>query len=66
MIPKMEYALITVTLAVSRGIFTGPTAHQMLGVTVLHVCITTLLAPILLKATFKPELIHNEKTDMRL
>ena len=66
MIPKMEYALITVTLAVSRGIFTGPTAHQMLGVTVLHVCVTTLLAPILLKATFKPELIHNEKTDMRL
>jgi len=55
MIPKMEYALITVTLAVSRGIFTGPTAHQMLGVTVLHVCITTLLAPILLKATFKKE-----------
>ena len=55
MIPKMEYALIVATLAVSRGIFTGPTAHQMLGVTVLHVCITTLLAPILLKATFKPE-----------
>ena len=55
MIPKMEYALITVTLAVSRGIFTGPTAHQMLGVTVLHVCVTTLLAPILLKATFKKE-----------
>lgn len=55
MIPKMEYALIAATLAVSRGIFTGPIAHQMLGVTVLHVCITTLLAPILLKATFKPE-----------
>lgn len=54
MIPKMEYALIAATLAVSRGIFTGPIAHQMLGVTVLHVCITTLLAPILLKATFKP------------
>lgn len=53
MIPKMEYALIAATLAVSRGIFTGPVAHQMLGVTVLHVCITTLLAPILLKATFK-------------
>jgi len=55
MIPKMEYALVVASLAVSRGIFTGPTAHQMLGVTVLHVCITTLLAPILLKATFKPE-----------
>ncbi|MCX6672119.1 MAG: cation:proton antiporter, partial [Euryarchaeota archaeon] len=51
MIPKMEYALIAVTLAISRGIFTGPLAQQMLGVTVLHVCITTLLAPILLKAT---------------
>jgi Kef-type K+ transport system membrane component KefB len=55
MIPKMEYALVVATLAVSRGIFTGPIAQQMLGVTVLHVCITTLLAPILLKATFKPE-----------
>lgn len=55
MIPKMEYALVAVTLAVSRGIFTGSIAHQMLGVTILHVCITTLLAPILLKATFKPQ-----------
>jgi len=54
MIPKMEYALIAATLAVSRGIFTGPIAQQMLGVAVLHVCITTVLAPILLKATFKP------------
>ncbi len=53
MIPEMEYALIVVTLAVSRGIFKGAMAHQMLGVTILHVCITTMLAPILLKATFK-------------
>jgi Kef-type K+ transport system membrane component KefB len=64
MIPKMEYALIAATLAVSRGIFTGPLAHQMLGVTVLHVCITTLLAPILLKAAFKPELKNSEKIDI--
>jgi len=55
MIPRMEYALIAATLAVSRGIFTGAIAHQMIGVTILLVCITTLIAPILLKATFKKE-----------
>lgn len=55
MIPRMEVALIVVTTAVSQGVFTGALAHQILAVTVLLVCVTTFLAPILLKATFKME-----------
>ena len=55
MIPRMEVALIVATTAIAQGIFTGRLAHQMLAVTVLHVCVTTFLAPILIKATFKKE-----------
>jgi Kef-type K+ transport system membrane component KefB len=55
MIPRMEVALIVVTTAIAQGIFTGALAHQILAVTVLLVCVTTFLAPILIKATFKKE-----------
>ncbi len=55
MIPKMEVALIIVTTAIAHGVFDfrpGLPA-QMLGLTVLHVCVTTFLAPVLLKFAFQ-------------
>ena len=53
MIPRMELALIIATAAVSHGLLTGNIAHQILLSTVLLTIITTLLAPFLIKATFK-------------
>ena len=53
MIPRMELALIIVTAAISRGILIGDIAHQILVTTILLTVVTTLLAPILIKATFK-------------
>lgn len=53
MIPRMELALIIVTTAYARNIFSESFGDQILIVTVFLVIITTLLAPILIKATFK-------------
>ena len=53
MIPRMELALIIATAAVSRGMITGFHAHQILLTTILMTVITTLIAPFLIKATFK-------------
>ena len=55
MIPRMELALIISTAAISRGIITGDLAHQILLTTILLTIITTLLAPVLIKAMFKNE-----------
>ena len=55
MIPRMELALIISTAAISRGIITGDLAHQILVTTILLTIITTLLAPVLIKAMFKNE-----------
>lgn len=53
MIPRMELALIIVAAAISRGLLTGNVAHQILIVTILLTIVTTLIAPVLIKASFK-------------
>lgn len=53
MIPRMELALIIVAAAISHGLLTGNVAHQILLITVLLTLVTTILAPFLIKATFK-------------
>ena len=53
MIPRMELALIIAAAAISRGLLTGDVAHQILITTILLTIVTTLLAPVLIKATFK-------------
>ena len=53
MIPRMELALIIVTAAISHGILTGQVAHTVLLTTVLLTIVTSLVAPFLIKATFK-------------
>ncbi len=52
MIPRMELALIIATAAISRGLLVGDVAHQILVVTVLLTFITTLITPVLIKASF--------------
>lgn len=53
MIPRMELALIIVTAAISRNLLTESIEYQLLTVTILLTVITTLIAPILIKASFK-------------
>ncbi len=53
MIPRMELALIIVAAAISHEILTGEAAHQILVTTVLLTIVTALVAPFLIKATFK-------------
>ena len=53
MIPRMELALIIVTTAFTRNILSDYIAGQILIITVILTIVTTLVAPILLKATFK-------------
>lgn len=53
MIPRMELALIIVTASISHGLLVGNTAHTLLVVTIIMTIVTTLVAPFLIKATFK-------------
>ena len=53
MIPRMELALIISTAAISHGILSEGFSHQILIVTLMLTIVTTLLAPVLIKATFK-------------
>ena len=55
MIPRMELALIIVAAAISHEILTGEAAHQILVTTVLLTIVTALVAPFLIKATFKKQ-----------
>ena len=55
MIPRMELALIIVAAAISHEILTGDAAHQVLFTTVLLTIVTALVAPFLIKATFKKQ-----------
>jgi Kef-type K+ transport system membrane component KefB len=53
MIPRMELALIIVTSAISTGIIKDiETQHQLLAATILLTIVTTLITPVLLKASF--------------
>ncbi len=53
MIPRMEVALIIVSIAIARGLIVGDVADQILATTIVTTIVTTLLTPFLLKATFK-------------
>ena len=53
MVPRMELALIIATAAASHGILTGSDAQHILIATILLTIVTTLIAPILIKASFK-------------
>ena len=54
MVPRMELALIIVSAAISHGLLSSPEVeHQILATTVLLTIATTLIAPFLIKATFK-------------
>jgi len=53
MIPRMELALIIVTAAISKNLISTDFAHIILASTILLTIITTLITPILIKATFK-------------
>ena len=53
MIPRMELALIISSTAISHGILSEGFSHQILIVTLLMIIVTTLLTPVLFKATFK-------------
>ncbi len=53
MIPRMELALIIVTTSISHGIIVGNAAHNILLVTIIMTITTTLIAPVLIKSTFK-------------
>ncbi len=53
MIPRMELALIIVTAAISHGILTGQVAYTILLTTIILTIVTSLIAPFLIKATFK-------------
>jgi len=55
MIPRMELALIIATAAISKGLLKGDVAHQILVTTVLLTIVTTLLASVLIKASFKKQ-----------
>jgi Kef-type K+ transport system membrane component KefB len=53
MVPRMELALIIATTAISHGILVGNSAHTILLVTIIMTIVTTLIAPSLIKASFK-------------
>ena len=53
MVPRMEVALIVVTAAASSGVLMGHADDQLLAMTILLGLVTTLLTPLLIKATFK-------------
>lgn len=53
MVPRMELALIIATAAIANDILSDDFSHQVLIITILLTIVTTLLAPFLIKATFK-------------
>ncbi|KYK23128.1 hypothetical protein AYK21_03035 [Thermoplasmatales archaeon SG8-52-2] len=53
MIPRMELALIIVTAAISHKIFTGQVVQTILLTTIILTIVTSLISPLLIKATFK-------------
>jgi len=54
MVPRMELALIIVAAAISHNLFlTKENEHMILVTTILLTIVTTLIAPFLIKASFK-------------
>ena len=55
MIPRMELALIIVSVSISRGFLPESFAYDLLRATVLLTIVTTIIAPFLIRAMFKNE-----------
>jgi len=53
MIPRMELALIISSAAIAQGIISDTIGHQILIATVILTIVTTIIAPVLIKASFK-------------
>jgi len=52
MIPRMELALIISSAAIAHGILSDSFGHQLLIATVILTIVTTIVAPVLIKASF--------------
>ena len=50
MIPRLEMAIVTATVAISHGIITGEVASNILATTILVCIITALITPFMVKA----------------
>jgi len=55
-IPRMEVALVSLTLAITSGAVPKEHAQLFIGATMLFVIVTTLITPPLLKWAFKREI----------
>ena len=55
MIPRMEMALITASIAITQGVITGQVAHRIMATTILVTIVTTLITPPLLKIAINLE-----------
>jgi Kef-type K+ transport system membrane component KefB len=53
MLPRMEVALIVVSIAISYNILKGEIAQQLLAVTILLTIVTTIITPFLIKFTVR-------------
>jgi Kef-type K+ transport system membrane component KefB len=50
MIPRLEMAIVTVTIAISHGIIVGDDAHNILATTILVCIISAIITPLMIKA----------------
>jgi Kef-type K+ transport system membrane component KefB len=55
-IPRMEVALVSLMVAIHAGIIEGAVADTLIAATFVFVTVTTLIAPSLIKYSFKREL----------
>ncbi len=55
MMPRMEVALIVVSIEMSMGTFNATLAHQVLAATILLVIISSIITPPLLKIVYREE-----------
>jgi len=55
MMPRMEVALVVVTIEMSMKIFNDALAHQVLASTILLVIVSSLITPPLLKIVYRGE-----------
>ncbi len=63
MMPRMEVALVVVTIEMSMNVFNKTLAHQVLASTILLVIISSLITPILLKIVYKEEKESNNQSE---
>lgn len=56
MVPRMEMALITASIAIIQGVVTGTDAGRIMATAILLTIVTTLIAPPLIKITINLEI----------